>query len=739
MQISMLAEAAFLFGPGAAMCLSDASVELRADTGAVISFGDDAGAMSIDAGGLELEDLSIYEGGVSIGGEGSGTYTKLGEGTIQAGKFSITMTSENTVYMKGVGNIFIDNGQGGLGAELNEEGMEILSEVGDEPDLKITGESLTFSGESGASQLESEDLIFFDDAVSPAPSATFSAGGIEFASPGAAVQFINTTYNQLEVELMAKGLRIARSQLLPVDQPSDAHSLAIINENFVNKIVAISNIDSIEFNRNNNSNTQINRLCTSEDASLIGYAFSDNHVISLSAAMNLIDAKAGIDLEGRVDILEEWMDNSTDPESMIVGPESDVICTSQNIALEIHNVPQPPTTWKGISINLHSNSQYAFILDQTSTSCNLLRWDLNAQTQTFVFTGLEDMYCFNRWFMRTGQSGSSLGPGMIKYLLNNGWQAQNNFTFHALYDLDRQAVSHMAYALQSPLSNPLVGSDGKILPFYRWYGWIKDGEYSDRDFFWVANTIEKNWNANNMTQSTGLGDVFWTLATVPRDTIFLLNVDYTWTSYNSSVGPCNIPYDLSDWGRFLYGVSPVLKIFWLFCENCITYMANRNLSTFALNTYWKDDHSGIQPRWICLNEDRCLIVDDSNICYSRSTVTEYVKISNFPPGKILNQVWKEFTRIYCNISDLGIYQLGENDVWIPIFNVMPVKNKITMDLDNIHLDTSGQINLTVNSLIFNGFKFSTGDGTLILSDSDTQPIMTITKGVGIKFNYPIIT
>jgi hypothetical protein len=116
-----------------------------------------------------------------------------------------------------------------------------------------------------------------------------------------------------------------------------------------------------------------------------------------------------------------------------------------------------------------------------------------------------------------------------------------------------------------------------------------------------------------------------------------------------------------------------------------------------------------------------------------------VKIYNPPPGKTFNQVWKEYTTIYCNTTDLGIYQLGENDVWIPILNVMSVKNKITMNLDNIHLDTSGQIDLTANSLTFNGFKFSTNDDILVLSDSDNQPIMTITKGVGVKFNYPIIS
>jgi hypothetical protein len=120
----------------------------------VISFGYDAGALSIDAEGLELEDLSISEGGVSIGEEGSATYTKLGEGTIQSGQFSMTLSEDtNAANMKGIGKIWVDNRADGEGVELNEEGMEIFSEVGEAPDLKITGESLTFKGDAGSSEL----------------------------------------------------------------------------------------------------------------------------------------------------------------------------------------------------------------------------------------------------------------------------------------------------------------------------------------------------------------------------------------------------------------------------------------------------------------------------------------------------------------------------------------------------------------------------------------------------------
>jgi hypothetical protein len=183
--------------------------------------------------------------------------------------------------------------------------MEIFSEVGAEPYLKITGQSLTFNGEAGASQLESEDLIFFDDASPPAPSATFSARGIDFENEQAEIQSQNDI-DRLSAELYGTELRLGQSRFTSVVPPALSDALY---EDFVNKIVAITNIDSKEFNRNNDTNTSFNWLCTSADASSTGYTFSDNHVISSLAAKNLIDAKDGVELEDRVVILEEWMDD----------------------------------------------------------------------------------------------------------------------------------------------------------------------------------------------------------------------------------------------------------------------------------------------------------------------------------------------------------------------------------------------------------------------------------------------
>jgi hypothetical protein len=86
--------------------------------------------------------------------------------------------------------------------------------------------------------------------------------------------------------------------------------------------------------------------------------------------------------------------------------------------------------------------------------------------------------------------------------------------------------------------------------------------------------------------------------------------------------------------------------------------------------------------------------------------------------------------IYGNNTDNGGYHDGEDGEWIPIINQMEVKNKISRDVKNINIETTGVIN-------FNRFKFSSVNKIYQILDSDGNPIMTISKGVGIKFNYPI--
>jgi hypothetical protein len=86
----MIAGAAFRFGISVISSISEVGIDL-AEEGASITFGED-GLLSMDADGIELEDSSISESSVSIGDETSATYTKLGEGTIQSGQFSMTLS-----------------------------------------------------------------------------------------------------------------------------------------------------------------------------------------------------------------------------------------------------------------------------------------------------------------------------------------------------------------------------------------------------------------------------------------------------------------------------------------------------------------------------------------------------------------------------------------------------------------------------------------------------------------------
>jgi hypothetical protein len=124
MQLTMLAGAVFSFGAGALSTIGDAGIDL-AEEGSMITFGAGDGVLSMDADGIELEDLSLSENSLSIGESGTPGYTKIGQGTIQSGQFSVTMTADDTAYVDGIGEVWIDNGFDGESVEINNEGFKI--------------------------------------------------------------------------------------------------------------------------------------------------------------------------------------------------------------------------------------------------------------------------------------------------------------------------------------------------------------------------------------------------------------------------------------------------------------------------------------------------------------------------------------------------------------------------------------------------------------------------------------
>jgi hypothetical protein len=213
-----------------------------------------------------------------------------------------------------------------------------------------------------------------------------------------------------------------------------------------------------------------------------------------------------------------------------------------------------------------------------------------------------------------------------------------------------------------------------------------------------------------------------------------LNTVGTWTKLDQSPD-CHSPYNYNTYGRFLFGIESNDWSCYLICENCIVYTPDITSPTTSIKAYWNDDHSRIQISGNQFYKDEIFLVVTSNICYDCYIAGEVYDYAPFipPQDKTFHQLWRESYNNYCNTTDDGIYHFiyddYENEVWVSILNVMEVKNKISLDVNNIHIETTGVIK-------FNGFKFSSGNNVLQILDSNDNPVMTITKGARIKFNYP---
>jgi hypothetical protein len=93
-----------------------------------------------------------------------------------------------------------------------------------------------------------------------------------------------------------------------------------------------------------------------------------------------------------------------------------------------------------------------------------------------------------------------------------------------------------------------------------------------------------------------------------------------------------------------------------------------------------------------------------------------------PAGHTYKDVYYDDREFVCTTDDLNTW-MYINGQWEPFYSTAPM---------------SSNLSLTPYALTYNGFKFVADGDIMTMKDSDNQPIMTITKGVGIKFNYPII-
>jgi hypothetical protein len=94
-----------------------------------------------------------------------------------------------------------------------------------------------------------------------------------------------------------------------------------------------------------------------------------------------------------------------------------------------------------------------------------------------------------------------------------------------------------------------------------------------------------------------------------------------------------------------------------------------------------------------------------------------------PDGHTYKNLHFDDKEFVCTTENLNTW-MYINGNWKPFYSSAPVSSNLT---------------LTPYALNLNGFKLITDGDSMIMKDSDNQPIMTITKGLGIKFNYPIIS
>jgi hypothetical protein len=94
-----------------------------------------------------------------------------------------------------------------------------------------------------------------------------------------------------------------------------------------------------------------------------------------------------------------------------------------------------------------------------------------------------------------------------------------------------------------------------------------------------------------------------------------------------------------------------------------------------------------------------------------------------PFGHTYKDVYYDDTEFVCTTENLNTW-MYINGNRKPFYSTAPISSNLT---------------LTPYALNFNGFKLITDGDSMTMKDSDNQPIMTITKGLGIKFNYPIIS
>jgi hypothetical protein len=311
------------------------------------------------------------------------------------------------------------------------------------------------------------------------------------------------------------------------------------------------------------------------------------------------------------------------------------------------------------------------------------------------------------------------------------WYHTGDMKLYTFSDFENHHCTKYTDDIEIPASDPKLGSDGCLLPFYQFMGQLTwSGSENWNNYYVIANSITESVNYEIGLYTVDQPSLGFIYCKLDENCIrYSLNSDGSFTTFGDAT-LASFTYDFTAYGRFIFGIEDGTR-YYLVCENCWVRVNDITQQTGVVN-YYDDAHTPIQIKWFHNRFRDIYITTTSNLCYYFKTNSSSILVYQPPPGKTYNQVYLGDTGVlYCNTTDFYNYKMYAG-VWTPILNIeLPECGRISMNPSGINF--SGEI------LNYNGFQFKSTNDVLQILDSDNSPVMTITKGLGIKFNYLIIS
>jgi hypothetical protein len=177
-------------------------------------------------------------------------------------------------------------------------------------------------------------------------------------------------------------------------------------------------------------------------------------------------------------------------------------------------------------------------------------------------------------------------------------------------------------------------------------------------------------------------------------------------------------YSFVNFGIFIFGIYlPTLEAYYF---TSIGIVHNQNLlynGNTEMRMIWDRNKPEFRltPAWFQFYISRIFMVSavsegTQNKCYTWDYIENqnYTTVYDPPKTKNFKHVWMNAVKIYCSTTDNLVYRLGKGNVWIPIIDVRGiVKSSISMDQNNVVVKSSGNLDLSFQTLSLNSSPFNT--------------------------------